>query len=77
MSSTVRWVSEQYDTLVLKYAKHWVLIKDSKVLFSDRRFDVVQKRAQELCGPSDDCVIEYIDSGDAAFYDSRISYQED
>lgn len=77
MALTDEWVLAHYNELVEKYAGLWVLIQEDRVVFSDRRFDVVYERSKNLCTNNDDCVIRRIDSGDAAFYGIKISLKED
>lgn len=77
MSSSDKWLQDNYDELVSKYAGHWVLIKGNDVLFADKSFELVYEKSKELCESKRDCIIEMIDSGDAVLYDTTLSCSED
>jgi hypothetical protein len=72
MSSLNQWIEKNYNDLVKKYAGHWVLIKDQRVIFADRSFKLVYERAEKLNLKPDECKIEFIDSGDAVFYEITV-----
>ena len=77
MSSLQTWVKNHYNSLVTQYAGHWVLIKDNQVIFSDKRFDVVYDQAEALELQPAECLIEFIDSGDAVFYEISLFNPKD
>ena len=76
MSSTQEWLEGHYNELVKEYGGQWVLIKDRSIVFADRNFKLVHSRMKNLNLKPNECKIEYIDSGDAVFYDITLSYSE-
>ncbi len=77
MTSENQWISQHYNELIEEYAGRWVLIKNNKIVFADRQFEIVYNKSKELCTSSKDCVIRRIDSGDAVLYDITVSYSKD
>lgn len=77
MSSSDKWLQENYDDLVSKYAGNWVLIKNKKVIFADKSFELVYKKSKELCDSNRNCIIEMVDSGEAVLYDITVSNSND
>ena len=67
---------ESYDNLVLKYAGQWILINKNKVIFADKNFEIVMNKADKLKLNPNESEIEFIDSGDAVFYEIRIQNRE-
>ena len=67
-----KWVYEHYNELIAEYAGRWVLIKKNRVIFADKRFDIVYKKSKELCQTTEECTIRRIDSGDAALYALKV-----
>ena len=72
MSSLQQWIEVNYNDLVKNYAGHWVLIRANQVIFSDKSFEIVYKQAEKLQLSQNECVIEFIDSGDTVFYEITI-----
>lgn len=77
MISSDKWLQDNYNELVSKYAGRWVLIKSNEVIFADKSFELVYEKSKELCESNRDCIIEMIDSGDAVLYDTTLSCSED
>ena len=77
MTTLQQWIAANYDELVKDFAGHWVLIKDERVIFSDKSFRVVYNQAEKLQLKTEECIIEFIDSGDAVFYEVAFSHSED
>ena len=71
------WLIDTYDDLVAKYAGRWVLIRNNKVVFADKSFKVVYEKSEEICSKLNECLIELVDSGDAALYGITIPNSED
>lgn len=71
------WLIDRYDDLVAKYAGRWVLIRNNKVIFADKSFNVVYEKSEEICTKPDECLIELVDSGDAAIYGITFPNSED
>lgn len=57
---------------ISKYGGHWVLKKNNKILFVDRDFSVVRKKFKTLKPKTEECEIEFIETGDAVFYGIRV-----
>ncbi len=72
MALTDHWINEHYEELMAEYAGRWVLIKENKVIFADKRFEIVYKKAKSLGLLPEECVIRRIDSGDAALYAFKV-----
>lgn len=67
MMSSSSWIYENYERLTKEYSGLCVLIRDQKVVFADKKTDVVLKYAMEKY-PDRDWGIARIDSGEAALY---------
>ena len=61
------WAHENYGKLVEEYGGLCVLIRDQKVVFADKNFDVVLEYAEKNYSDGN-WEIRRIDSGEAAFY---------
>ena len=75
MQSTSDWVNSHYDDLVKSYSGHWILIAENRIIFADRSFNLVYKKAIDMKLKPNECVIEYIDPADAVFYETILSCQ--
>lgn len=66
------WLYDNYENLVEEYGGSCVLIRDNKVIFADINSKIVLEYALKHY-PDRKWEIARIDSGEAAFYDLRIS----
>ena len=65
--SSSQWVHEHYNELVRDYGGYCILVRDNKVVFSDKNFDTVLDYAEKTFSDNR-WEIRRIDSGEASVY---------